>query len=532
MYLQEHHRQKGNKTYQTIYLAESYREDGKVKKRYIANLSDCPANIISAIKEELKKTTNASQSNAGALVFEQGKSFGGIFAVLDVCKRLGITAALGKDIRQSGLALFQIAARVLSQRSRNYAANEWLPLVAAEDLLHLTPFNEDSLYANLDWLCTNQEKIEKKLFQFRHKNNTNAKTVYLYDVTSSYFEGTQNELSNFGYNRDGKKGKKQIVIGLLCDETGYPISVQVFEGNTQDTATLSDQIKKLQNNFGIKHLVMVGDRGMIKSASIDEMLSIKWHYITAITTPQIKTLLSQGLIQLSLFEEELLEIWQEDIRYLLRRNPVRTKEIANTRREKIAKIRLLSELKTSYLVAHPKASVAVAMKAVREKAAQLKVKEIVNIVAEKRSITVSIDKKKLVRASQLDGCYMIKSNVPKAVASKETVHTRYKDLAMVENAFRTMKQSFEEMQPIYVRKESRTRAHVFVCMLSYMIIKYIWEVCKELSITQAAIFENLNSIHYFQYKIKKTVIKKLPDELNESQTKILNCLKLKLPSMV
>jgi len=164
MYLQQHFRNKGNKAYKTIYLAESYRDNGKVKKRYIANLSDCPDNIITAIKNELKESTEIAPSKTSSLLFEQGKSFGGIFTVLAICKRLGITQALGKDIRQSGLALFQIAARILCQRSRNYAANEWLPLVAVEDLLDLGSFNEDSLYSNLDWLCENQEKIERNYF--------------------------------------------------------------------------------------------------------------------------------------------------------------------------------------------------------------------------------------------------------------------------------------------------------------------------------------------------------------------------------
>ena len=532
MYLQQHFRKKGNKTYKTVYLAESYRQDGKVKKRYIANLSNCPDNIIAAIKDELDGAQTVSISKTSPLFFEQGKSFGGIFTVLEVCKRLGITQALGKDIRQSGLALFQIAARILCQRSRNYAANEWLPLVAAEELLHLGAFDENSLYSNLDWLCENQEKIERKLFQFRNKNNTEAKTVYLYDVTSSYFEGTQNELAAFGYNRDKKKGKMQIVIGLLCDEAGYPISVQVFEGNTQDTATIGDQLGKLQKSFGIKQVVMVGDRGMIKSATIDEMVTLKWQYITAITTPQVKTLLKEGIIQLSLFEEKLIEIWQDDIRYLLRRNPVRANEIAGTRNEKISRVKLLAQTKTSYLAEHPKASVEVALKHINEKAAQLKIKELLDITVTGRSVTVSVIEAKLTEAAQLDGCYILKSNVPKNVAGKETLHKRYKDLAMVEHAFRTMKQSFEEMQPIYVRKEMRTRGHVFVCMLSYMIIKYIWDECKDLESTQAAVFDNLNAIHYFQYTIEGTTIKKLPDTLNETQTKIINHLKIKFPSML
>jgi transposase len=529
MYLQEHFRQKGNKAYKTVYLAESYREEGKVKKRYIANLSDCPENILAAIKNELKQPTDLSSSKISSILFEQGKSFGGIYTVSQICKRLGISQALGKDIRQSGLALFQIAARVLCQRSRNYAANDWFPLVAVEEVLHLEAFNEDTLYENLDWLSENQEKIERKLFKFRNKTGE-AKTVYLYDVTSSYFEGTQNELSAFGYNRDKKKGKMQIVVGLLCDDKGCPISVQVFKGNTQDTTTVSEQLKKLQKTFGIEHVIIVGDRGMIKSASIEEITNLNWYYITAITKPQVEQLIKQNIIQLSLFEEKLIEIQQDDNRYVLRRNPIRAEEIAQSRESKIAKVNQLAKQKTDYLSAHAKASVVKAIEAVNRKAEQLKINELLDIKASDRNIQVSIIEAKITEAAILDGCYVIKSNVPKNVSGKEQLHEKYKDLALVEMAFRTMKQSFEEMQPIYVRKEKRTRGHVFVCMLAYMVMKYIWDECNTLGITQASIYDNLNNIHFLQYKIDKTTIKRLPDILNQTQTEIIQQLKLKLPN--
>lgn len=529
MYLQEHTRKKGKKAYKTVYLAESYREDGKVKKKYISNLSNCPDNIIAAIRNELKKPTAFSSSKVSSILFEQGKSFGGIYSVSQICKRLGITQALGKDIRQSGLALFQIAARLLCQRSRNYAANEWVPLVAVEEVLHLNAFNEDTLYDNLDWLCENQEKIEKKIFQFRNKTGQ-AKTVYLYDVTSSYFEGTQNELAAFGYNRDQKKGKMQIVVGLLCDERGYPISVQVFKGNTQDTTTVADQLKKLQKTFGIQHVIMVGDRGMIKSASIDEIINLKWHYITAITKLQVDQLIKQNIIQLSLFEEKLIEIQQDDIRYLLRRNPIRAEELEISRESKIKKITLMAEQKNIYLAGHPKASVAKGLEAVMNKAVKLKVNGLLEITASKRSIGAIKIEAKITEAATLDGCYVLKSNVPKNLTQKEELHRQYKDLALVELAFRTMKQSFEEMQPIYVRKEKRTRGHVFVCMLAYMVMKYVWNECKDLGNTQAGIYENLNNIHFLQYTIENTTIKKMPDILSKTQTKIIQKLNLKLPN--
>ena len=155
----------------------------------------------------------------------------------------------------------------------------------------------------------------------------------MYDVTSSYFEGTENELAAYGYNRDGKKGKMQIVIGLLCDEQGYPISVEVFKGNTQDTATLASQFKKLQTRFGIENVIMVGDRGMIKSASIATISELNWYYITAITKPQVETLLKNGDIQLELFIDELIEI--DEVRYVLHRNPIRAVEIQESRNQKL-----------------------------------------------------------------------------------------------------------------------------------------------------------------------------------------------------
>lgn len=531
MYLQEHNRKKGNKTYKTVYLVESFREEGKVKKRYIANLSHCPDNILRAINNELKHPETVSTYNIDSVRFEQGKSFAGLFVVQKICKHLGIQAAMGKDIRQSGLAILQIAARILCQRSRLYTATEWAPLTAIEEVLHLGAFNEDTLYANLDWLSENQRKIEKKLFRFLHKD-VQAKTVYLYDVTSSYFEGTQNELASYGYNRDGKKGKMQVVIGLLCDEDGYPISVQVFKGNTQDTATISDQLKKLKTNFGIEHIVMVGDRGMIKSAAIDEMIELKWHYITAITKPQIELLIKQNIIQLALFDEKLIEVKQDDIRYILRRNPARAAEIAKTRTQKIEKIKTFVQSKNNYLKTHKRASVQVALTTIKAKVHRLKISEPIEITSNQRNINITILAGKLKEMAELDGCYVLKSNVPKSVADKTKLHDRYKDLALVEKAFRTMKQSMEEIQPIYVRKEARTKGHIFICMLSYIVIKYIWEACKDLGITQSAIFENLNNVHYLQYKLKNTTIKRLPDTLNEVQTKILTKLKIKLPAFL
>ena len=527
MFIQEYNKRNNGKVYRSVFLTESYREDGKIKHRHLANLTNLPQNLLDALKRELK---GLSTPSADDMVFTQGKSCGGLILIKEICKRLGITDALGKD-EQAPVALLQIIGRVLCQKSRLFIATQWAPHQALDEVLHTGAFNEDTLYANLDWLSQNQEKIEKKLFNFRHPDKK-LKTVYLYDVTSSYLEGTHNELAAFGYNRDKKQGKMQIVIGLLCDEDGYPVSVQVFEGNTQDVTTVSDQLKKLKSRFGVEQVVFVGDRGMIKSASITEITELAWYYITAITKPQIETLIKQKLFQLELFTDKLMEVKQDEIRYVLHRNPIRANEINQSRLSKIESVKKLAELKNEYLSVHTKASETVALKAVQTKASHLKIGGCLNIQCKKRKITVEILRDKMTEDAQLDGCYVIKSNLPAQLASTDTLHDRYKDLSMVEQAFRTMKQAFEEVRPIYVRKEKRTRGHVLVCMLAYIVVKYIWDECKDLGINQINIFKSLDQIQYIQYDIKNATVKTLPKILTEDQDKIIKKLKIKLPTYV
>src|SRR5205807_3961670 len=202
-------------------------------------------------------------------------------------------------------------------------------------VLGLDAFDEDALYENLDWLAGAQARIEERLFAQRTK--TTPVSLFLYDVTSSYLEGTQNAFAAFGYNRDGKKGKRQIVIGLLCDQDGHPVSIEVFPGNTQDPHTFAPQLAKVKTRFGVHEITFVGDRGMIKGQQIEDLAQQGFHYITAITKPQIEKLLRQGTLQMDLFDQELAEVLtDEGIRYVLRRNPVRAQEVRDTRHAKLA----------------------------------------------------------------------------------------------------------------------------------------------------------------------------------------------------
>jgi len=343
-------------------------------------------------------------------------------------------------------------------------------------------FDENDLYENLSWLCQHQEQIERRLFAARHAQR--KPELFLYDVTSSYLEGEDNALGAYGYNRDGKKGKKQIVIGLLCDEQGTPVSTEVFRGNTQDPKTFGAQVRKASQRFGCQRVTFVGDRGMIKSGQIDELSKAGFHYITAITKPQIETLLSGGVLQMALFDDSLCEVEQESVRYVLRRNPVRAEEIAATRTGKEVSVQLLVQQRNQYLAEHAKAKVSTAEK-VRSKITRLKAVAWLRVEVESagRSLKLVTDEAARSEAAQLDGCYVIKTDLPKTAASKQVVHDRYKDLTEVEMAFRTSKTVHLEMRPVYVRTEEHTRGHVLAVMLAYLIRRELSRAWQGLNVT-------------------------------------------------
>lgn len=526
MFIRRIHKKTKNKTYTTVYLTESYRENGKVKHRHISNLSKWSDEMIDSFEKILKgeKITTIDDLN-----LSQGKSFGAIQVVSEIAKRLGIKQALGNS-EQGKLALFQIAGRIITQGSRNYLANEWANLQSVETVFKTENFNHNDLYKNLNWLSENQNRIEKKIFSHRYKKQT-IKNIFLYDVTSSYLEGDKNELAEYGYNRDKKHGKKQIVIGLLTDDYGYPISVEVFKGNTGDTKTVSSQLKKLKENFGVERVVFVGDKGMVKSSQIEEIESdrYKWNYLTTITKEQIRTLISEEVIQLDLFAEKIIEVKSEDnTRYILRRNPMRAKDLKNNRQSKIDKIKAFISEQNIYLNEHKRAEPEVALRKINTLISKLKLKKIVAVTEKKRIITATVDKDALNKAEELDGCYVVKTNVPEEDLDTQTAHDRYKDLADVEFAFRTMKTTLEEIRPIYVRKAENTRGHVFVAMLAYMIIKYITDALAGLGYSRKYIFESLDKINYLQYTHEGKVINIVPVNLLECQKEIIKTLNIQL----
>ena len=456
------------KTYTRYLLRDSYREGGKVKHRTLMNLSRCRPEEIAAIELALKHKGNLAElvNVREEMVLRQGPSFGAAWTLLEVAKRTGVAAALGSG-RAGRLALWQVLARAIEQGSR-LSAVRLASVHAACDVLDLDRFDEDDLYANLDWLAEHQAEIERRLFAHRYGKQKPA--LFLYDVTSSYLEGQWNELAAFGYNRDKKRGKRQIVIGLLTDAEGMPLSVEVFPGNTADAATFRGQVQKVAERFGGGAVTFVGDRGMIKSSQVEDLAGHGFHYITAITKPQIETLLRQGVLQLGLFDATLAEVTPDaGPRYVLRRNPLRAEEIAAGRRDKLQSVAREVEKQNAYLAEHGRASATIAQRNVIVKIERLRLGWL-KVEVDGRRLSLSEDREALTEASKLDGCYCLKTDLRPAQATKEIVHERYKDLASVEWAFRTCKTVHLQARPVYVRRASRTRGHALVVMLAYTLV--------------------------------------------------------------
>ena len=520
---------KSHGKYTRSLLRENYREDGKVKHRTIANLSHCSVEEIDAIKLALKHKKDLSKlvSLSKDITLNQGNSVGAVCAIHDIARQLGIHKALGPT-RDGKLALWQIIARVIDQGSR-LSAVRLAGSHAACDILGLETFNEDDLYKNLDWLSQKQQVIEDRLFVNTHKDKNPE--LFLYDVTSSYFEGTCNELGAFGYNRDGKKGKRQIVIGLLCDEWGQPVSIEVFKGNTNDTKTFYSQIKKVVERFGNNEITFVGDRGMIKSPQIKEIKKNSLHYITAITKKQIETLLKQGTIQLEFFDEDLAEIKAEQgIRFILRRNPTRAEEIKQKRDSKLLSMEHFVIKQNRYLSEHHRAKVETALRKIEESASKLQISKWLVVTVKERKIDIQVDESALAEESKLDGCYVLKTDLKKEV-SKETVHSRYKDLAKVEWAFRTSKTTALEIRPIHVRLADRTRGHALVVMLAYKIVQELANRWRNIELTVQEGINELSQVCAIEMRVNnKPFANRIPNP-RDSIKKLLTGAGVHLPEI-
>jgi len=458
-----------------ILLRESYRESGKVKKRTLLNLSDWPQDRIAGFRMLLKGGT-VIPGDQQAITIIRSLPHGHVAAALGTARKIGLDRLLGPDgNRCRDLVLALVVSRLLDPGSKLAAARALSPDTASSSLgeqLGLGMVDEDELYTALDWLAVRQPAIEAALA----KDHLAGGTLVLYDVSSSYLEGRCCPLAQFGYNRDRKRGKLQIVYGLLCAADGCPIAIEVFEGSTADPTTLTSQVTKLKERFGLDHVVLVGDRGMITQARITEDLSkagVDW--ITALRAPTIKTLRDAGALQMSLFDErDMASITSPDFpgeRLIVCRNRALAAERARKREDLLAA--------TERELARIAAAVARKREPLRGAAALgLKVGAVLDKHKMAKHFTLDIADSRFAFARKteaiaaeaaLDGIYVVRTSLPAAALDAAATVRSYKSLSLVERAFRCLKTVDLQIRPIYHWLADRVRAHVFLCMLAYYL---------------------------------------------------------------
>jgi hypothetical protein len=458
-----------------ILLRETYREAGKVKKRTLLNLSDWPRERVEGLRALLK----------GGVVMPPGSEplqvirtlpHGHVSAVLGVIGKIGLDRLLGPQAnRPRDLVLAMIVSRIIAPASKLATTKGLNPVTATTSLGQVLGLGEvayDELYQALDWLLARQPAIETALARRHLKGGT----LVLYDVSSSYVEGRCCPLAKRGYNRDGKKGKLQIVYGLLCAADGCPVAVEVFDGNTGDPKTLAVQIAKLKVRFGLAHIVLVGDRGMITQARIrEDVVPANLDWITALRAPDIKALAEDGKLQLTLFDERnMAVITSPDFpgeRLIVCRNPelaaARTRkrnDLLEATQRDLAAIKERVERKRTPLHGADKIGIAVGAVLGRHKMA----KHFQIEIADDR-FAFCRNEAEIAAETARDGIYVIRTNLPADAMADPQVVASYKSLSQVERAFRSIKTVDLEIRPIYHWLEDRVRAHVLLCMLAYHV---------------------------------------------------------------
>ena len=458
-----------------ILLRESYRDGGKVRKRTLLNLSDWPCERIAGFKMLLKGGTVIPQDQ-NSITIIRSLPHGHVTAALGTARKIGLDRLLGPDgNRCRDLILALVVNRILDPGSKLAAARALSPDTATSSLgqqLGLGVVGEDELYSALDWLAVRQPAIEAALA----KRHFTGGTLVLYDVSSSYLEGRCCSLAQFGYSRDGKRGKLQIVYGLLCATDGCPVAIEVFAGSTADPATLTSQVTKLRQRFGLDHVVLVGDRGMITQARITEDLKaagLDW--ITALRAPAIKALRDAGALQMSLFDErDMAAITAPDFpgeRLIVCRN----RRLGAERARKREDLLLATERDLARIAAavarkrqplRGQAEIGIVVGAVID---QHKMAKHFALAITDTCFTFTRKANEITAEAALDGIYIVRTSLP-ATALDDTATVRnYKSLSLVERAFRCLKTVDLQIRPVYHWLADRVRAHVFLCMLAYYL---------------------------------------------------------------
>ena len=514
------------KIYHSILLRESYREGNKVKKRTIANLSRCSEEEINAIASALKNKGSKIPCPDPEFKLIQGRSIGGVYLLHTIAERLGIVNALGTSFHAK-LALWLIIARILEQGSRLSATR----LHSSYDIASIVGlergFDENNLYDCLHWLTENQEQIENSLF---HKKSKSQK-FYWYDVTSSYVEGLRNELSAFGYNRDQKKRKRIIVVGLLCQEDGDPVAIEAFKGNTQDTQTFENQLIKLKKRFGCESVTLICDRGIIREKQKQLLQQYGFHYITALPMRQITPLLNAKVVIPEQFTNELQSTTHEERRYIYRRNPERALETQKQRQERFDTAQRRVDQENLRLQDKLKSSSHVAKRRTQKYLKKLYLHEWVDVVIKEKQLYLKINEEGLKKKSEFDGCYIWTTDWTEKQLSDREVYEQYKNLKHIEDDFRTFKTTFLEIRPLFVRSEASTRGHLVVVMLAHMIIREIRKAWEKFNKTVAEGLTELSLLCRQTVEFTDKRMECIPTPTRE-MSELLDAIKVKMPNAI
>ena len=481
-------RSKGKKgqTYVSILLRESIRAGSRIQSKTLAVLTHLPAHVLAAVRRAIAQPqaslAEVATASQGSLQPRNAESFGAVWTVDQIATRLGIKAALGVT-RAAELGYWQVLGRVLRPGTSLLALVRLAATCAAAALLGWRrAFTEDDLYANGAWLEGRHTVIERRLWEQRPDRPKNQ--LFLYDVTSSYLEGLYNALAAWGFSRDGKKGKKQVVVGLLTDAQGEPVSTQVYRGNTRDLQTFGDQVDKVRKQLGCEGVTLVGDRGMIRGDQKAAARKAGFHFISALTKPQIEKLLKDKVLQMELFDEPVSEVVGEDgRRYVLRRNPVRQQEMAQSREQKRQALELALRQANAYLDQHARAQVATQRRHLSAKLERLGIDDWLQLKVKKGRLKLKLDPSALEAQAKLDGCYVIETDLKTGQADAQTVHDRYKDLSQVERDFRTLKSGHLDFRPWFVRGEENTQAHALTAMLALKVRRHLEQAWWPLEVT-------------------------------------------------
>jgi len=463
----------------TYLLRESYRIGKKVRKRTLANLSGLADEQIEAIRAVLAGVAMRPVEELFEVV--RSRSHGAVQAVRVAMQRLGfegLIASRASPERERVCAM--VASRVLEPHTKLATTRWWHTTTLAEEY-GVEGADERDLYAAMDWLLERQGAIERKLAA-RHLREG---ALALYDLSSSYFEGTHCPLAKIGHNRDGKKNKLQVNYGLLTNRAGCPVAVSVYEGNTGDAKTLMPQVSKLREEFGLERVVLVGDRGMISQKAIGELRELEgFSWITALKSSQIRSLVEGEALQLGLFDErQLFELTHAEYpgeRLIACRNPQLAKLRAHKRLSLLeATQKELEKVRASVAAGRlsGKAKIGVRIGRVVNK---YKVAKHFELTVEDRSFGFKILEEKVAAEAALDGIYVIRTNVPKKQLGTADAVRSYKGLCEVERAFRSLKTVDLKIRPIHHRLEDRVRAHIFLCMLAYYVEWHMREAWREL----------------------------------------------------